>query len=129
MKPFKHREEVPGQDMATRAQLFCLANLTVLPVIGFFLLWRLYKANKDSAPKLAKIHMRQAFLFSIVAGILLIAVNALVILLGGFTSPATWVFLILYFTSCHAGLILFTVFGLVKAMGGDEYYYPLLKNR
>jgi len=52
--------------------------------------------------------------------------NGLILLLGGYDQPTTWVVLILYFTCCHSALILLGVLGLVKALAGQPYRYPLI---
>ena len=57
---------------------------------------------------------------------LLLVVNALILLLGGYDSPSTWVVLILYFSTCHTTLVILGVVGLAKAMAGKHYRYPLL---
>jgi hypothetical protein len=43
--------------------------------------------------------------------------------------PATWVVLILYFTCCHAALVLFGVLGLARAMAGQVFVYPLIGSK
>ncbi len=112
--------------VAVQAEVLYLANLLILPGIGFLgLLWLAYQhANSDSA--LTRCHLRQTIIASIWAGILLVIVAAMIIYLGGFHSPYTWMLLILYFISCHASLILFGILGLARAMAKQTYIYPLI---
>ena len=59
-------------------------------------------------------------------GALLIAVNVLIVLFGGYRAASTWVIALIYFTCCHAALVLFGIFGLARAMAGQPYRYPLI---
>jgi hypothetical protein len=53
-------------------------------------------------------------------------VNLGIVLLGGYRSPHTWMVLIIYFTTCHATLVLLGVLGLSRAMAGQPFRYPLI---
>lgn len=124
---FPDTEELqPGQTMAVYAELFFLLNLVFLPVIGFIILTILYLRYRDNAPDLARCHLRQTFNASIWAGIMLVLVNGLIILLGGYDSPSVWLIVILYLTSIHSVFIMFGTFGLTRAMNGKHYHYPLI---
>jgi len=63
---------------------------------------------------------------SLWAGGLLLLANASILLLGGYRSPNTWMVVIIYFTTCHATLVLLGVMGLAKAMAGQCYRYPVV---
>lgn len=119
-------EEQPGQTLAVYAELFFLLNLVFLPVLGFIILTILYLRYRDTAPALARCHLRQTFNASIWAGIMLVLVNGLIILLGGYDSPSVWLIVILYLTSIHSVFIMFGTFGLTRAMNGKHYHYPLI---
>ena len=58
--------------------------------------------------------------------VLLTVVTLMIVLLGGFRMPATWVLLIIYFICWHSAMILFGVRGLACAMAGKYYVYPLI---
>jgi len=119
----------PGQSLAVYAELFFLLNLVFLPVLGFIILTILYMRYRDTAPVLARCHLRQTFKASIWAGIMLVLVNGLIILLGGYDSPSVWLIVILYLTSIHSVFIMFGTFGLTRAMNGKHYHYPLIGKR
>ena len=51
---------------------------------------------------------------------------ALILLLGGFDSGYTWMLVVLYFTFIHSSLILMGVFGMVRALNGQHFTYPLI---
>jgi uncharacterized Tic20 family protein len=117
---------VPGQELAVAAEVLYLVNLLLLPGIAFVLLLVVYFRNIKSAPALAACHLRQTLSASLWAGGLLLVANGSILLLGGYHSPNTWMVVIIYFTTCHATLVLFGVMGLAKAMAGQYYRYPLV---
>ena len=115
-----------GQDLAVAAEVLFLANLMLAPGLAFLgLLWLWLKRRKD-APPLARCHIEQTFEASIWAGMLLVIANVAVIALGGFQSVWTWVVVILWFTCVHSTLILLGVWGLVKALSGKLFIYPVV---
>lgn len=115
--------------IAVQAESLYLINLLLLPVLGFIgLLW-LARHHAHDPSALTRCHLRQTIVASLWAGALLMAVTLLIVLLGGFHNPATWVVLILYFVCCHAVLILFGVLGLAHAMAKQIYVYPLIGSR
>jgi hypothetical protein len=115
-----------GGTLAVTAEALYLVNLLLVPGIAFVILLALYLRNNKTAPLLARCHLRQTIAASLWAGVLLVLVNGLILALGGYQAPATWVVLILYFTTCHASLVLLGVLGLAKAMAGQPYRYPLI---
>ncbi|MDO8892137.1 MAG: hypothetical protein Q8K43_08640 [Sulfurimicrobium sp.] len=116
----------PGQTLAVAAEALYIANLLVLPGLSFIILLKLYFKHRTSAPLLAICHLKQTVAASIWAGILLVAANLAILLLGGYTSANTWTVLIIYFTTCHSTLVLLGILGLAKAMAGQKYIFPLL---
>ncbi len=115
-----------GQTLATAAESLYLVNLLLVPGVAFALLLWMYCKHIGTAPALARCHLRQTVAGSVWAGVLLIAANGLILALGGYHAPGTWVILVLYFVSCHAALVLLGVLGLAKAMAGQPYRYPLI---
>jgi uncharacterized Tic20 family protein len=115
--------------IAVQAEALYLLNLLMVPGLAFIgLLW-LARHHAGSVNPLTRCHLRQTVVASLWAGLLLMAVTTLIVFLGGFQAPATWVVLILYFTCCHSTLVLFGVFGLARAMAGQPYVYPLIGSR
>ncbi len=115
--------------VAVQAEALYLLNLLLLPGLSFLALLWLAAKNRNSDSELTRCHLRQTVIASLWAGVLLVIVAALIVYLGGFTSPYTWMVLILYFISCHAALILFGVWGLARAMSKKTYVYPLIGSR
>lgn len=119
-------KEQPGTQLAIMAQALFLSNLLLLPGVCFLWLAYLYFKHRHSAPPLARCHLEQTFIASIIGGILLVIANLAILWLGGYQSAHTWVVLILYFTTVHSTLVLLGIVGLAKAMAGDEFRFPLI---
>ena len=115
-----------GAGLAIAAESLYLANLLLLPGVSFLILLYLALRADSDTPPLAKAHLDQALSASLWAGGLLVVVNALILLLGGYPGAHTWVLVILYFTVCHSTLVLLGVVGLSKAMAGQCWRYPLV---
>lgn len=115
--------------VAVQAESLYLLNLLLFPGLSFVLLLWLAHSHKNSASELTRCHLRQTIIASIWAGVLLLIVAGLIIALGGFSSPYTWIVLILYFLCCHSVLILFGVFGLARAMAKQTFVYPLIGSK
>lgn len=114
---------------AVQAEALYLINLLLMPGLAFVgLLW-LARRHTGSANQLTRCHMKQTIVASLWAGALLTVVSLAIVFLGGLHTPATWVLLILYFTCCHAVLVLFGVLGLARAMAGQVFIYPLIGSR
>lgn len=117
---------IAGQKTAVRAEVLYLVNLLLLPGLAFLGLLALWFAHRHAAPQLARCHLRQTLSASLWAGAILLLANGLILALGGYRQPATWVVVILYFTICHSTLVLFGILGLARAMAGKPYVYPLI---
>ena len=117
-----------GQDtrLAVTAQSLYLVNLLLLPGVAFFLLLGLYLRNRKSCSEFSRFHLSQALSASVWAGILLVAVNLMILFAGGYDGPWTWMIVILYFTTAHSTLIILGMIGLIKAMAGQSWPYPLI---
>jgi uncharacterized Tic20 family protein len=126
MPPSETDASVPGQALATAAEALYLINLLLLPGLAFLLLLWLYRRHARTAPPLARCHLRQTVSASLWAGVLLVAANLVIIGLGGYAAPYTWVVVVLYFTTAHATLVLLGTLALAKAMAGRAYRYPLV---
>ncbi|WP_226418917.1 hypothetical protein [Dechloromonas denitrificans] len=115
-----------GQTLAILAEALYLANLLVAPGIAFGVLWWLWRKNKDSAAPLARQHLKQTTFVSLYGGILIVALTAIFLAVGGLHWEWTWVVVILYFTCFHSTLVMFGMFGLAKAMAGQVWRFPLI---
>jgi uncharacterized Tic20 family protein len=118
--------KTPGQGLAVVAESLFLADLLLAPGICFAVLLWLWLKHKDSAPPLARQHLKQATFVSFCGGVLIVSISAIFIALGGLQWEWTWVLVIMYFTCIHSTLVMFGVFGLAKAMAGQTWRYPLI---
>lgn len=115
----------PGQGIAVMAESLYLANLLLLPGVCFLALLWLYFRHHRTSPALARCHLRQTVAASLWAGVILLCVNALILIGGGWQSAHVWMYVIIYFTAGHSTLILLGMMGLAKAMAGKQWRYPL----
>jgi len=123
---FGFSEEKAGQNLAVLAESLFLINLLLLPGLAFAGLFALWLKNKNSAPPLARQHLRQTTFVSLVGGFLIVTLSGLILALGGLDWAWTWVVLVLYFTCIHSTLVLFGMYGLIKAMSGQVWRFPLI---
>lgn len=116
-----------GRGAAVAAEALYLVNLLIAPGLGFaVLLWLWWRGRGTTRPPLAAAHLAQTLSGSIWAGVLLVIVNGLILVLGGYQGPHVWVVAIIYFTLFHSMLVMFGAFGLSKAMSGQCWRYPLV---
>lgn len=114
--------------LAVGAEALYLANLLVLPGIAFAVLAWLWWKHRHTGPDfaLARHHLTQTVVASLWAGFLLVGLNGLILVLGGFDSMWSWLAVILYFTFFHSTLVLCGMVGLSKAMAGKTFVFPLI---
>jgi len=115
-----------GKLLAIQAETLYLINLMLAPGLAFFLLLGLYWLNRNSADALDMNHLSQTVGVSITGGALIMLAIAIFLYTGGMESGYTLMTLVLYFTFIHSSLIFMGIMGLVKAMAGEHYVYPLI---
>lgn len=126
MPPSDAEPQVAGTALAVLVEALYLANLLLAPGVAFAVLAWLYMKHISSTAPLAQCHLRQTLSASLWAGVLLIVANAVILALGGYRAPYTWVIVVLYFVTCHSTLVLLGTLGLARAMAGKAYRYPLI---
>ena len=124
-----NQQAVPGFGLAVAAESLYLLNLLLLPGVGFVLLLLLYLKTARQAPPLAKAHLSQTLVASLWGGFLLLVINGLILLLGGYSAAYIWVIIILYFTLVHASFVLLGALGLARALSGQCWRYPVVGPR
>lgn len=80
------------------------------------------KLNKFDKNSLSDSHLKFAIKLNLLAGAALILVSVLMILLGGFDSGWTWVFVITYFVLVHTIFIVMAVWALIRAWAGNTVF-------
>ena len=103
---------------ASNAAMASLLNLTILPVVSFIALLLIYRKTEPDA--IDRYHASLGIKINIIAAAVLFLVSALMIILGGFNSPWTWVYVISYFTIVHTLFIVIALWALVRAWSGDK---------
>lgn len=112
--------------IAVRVQILYLLNLLIIPGIGFVMIYLLLKEHKGTTNTLTRSHVSQAFVASVVVGVLIVGFTLLMLTFGSTDDPYTWMWIILYFTCFHSTFILLGVLGMIKAMASETYRYPLM---
>jgi uncharacterized Tic20 family protein len=82
--------------------------------------------KKSNAPPLADNHLAQTVGVSMIGGVMIEGIIVLLFFFLGLNSAYTWTVVVLYFTLIHSSLILLGVIGLVKAMSGEHFVYPVI---
>lgn len=101
---------------ASNAALASLLNLTFLPGIAF--IWIILAINKMSPTSIGYYHAKIGIKLNLAAFVALGVVSLLMIILGGFDSAWTWVYVITYFTFVHTIFIVLAVWSLTRAWSG-----------
>jgi len=103
---------------AEKSALLSLLNLTALPLISFILLLFLYKNSKQNG--IDRYYAVLAIKTNLLAAVALLLVTTLMVILGGFDSAWTWVYVISYFVFVHALFILFATWTMVRSWTGKK---------
>jgi hypothetical protein len=104
---------------ASNAALMSLLNLTVFPIVGFVALLFMYMKTAESGA-IDCYYVVLGIKTNLIAGAALVVVTGLMILLGGFDSPWTWVYVVSYFVFVHALFILFATWALTRSWTGEK---------
>ena len=111
-------EQDPEVRLASNAAMASLLNLTFLPGIAF--VWILMKLRETSDEGIARYHLILGIKLNLAAAVALFVVSMLMILLGGFDSAWTWVYVITYFTFVHTVFIVIAVWAMVRSWTGQK---------
>ncbi|PCI52432.1 MAG: hypothetical protein COB45_12890 [Gammaproteobacteria bacterium] len=101
---------------ASNAALASILNLTFLPGIAF--IWLILAIKKMPPTSIGYYHVKLGIKLNLVAFVALAVVSALMIILGGWNSAWTWVYVITYFTFVHTTFIILAVWALTRAWSG-----------
>lgn len=112
--------------IAVAAECLYLINLLLLPGLAFLLLLLLYWITRRQATAFTLNHLQQTVFASLWGGTLIIVILALILLLGGIDGAYTWMIAVLYFTLVHSSFIIMGMVGLIKALAGQCWSYPVV---
>lgn len=103
---------------AASSALLSLLNLTFLPILAFIGLLFIY--NKTESDSIDRYYAVVGIKTNLMAAVALLLMTGLIIILGGFDSPWTWVYVISYFVFVHAMFILFATWTMVRSWTGEK---------
>lgn len=101
---------------ASNAALASILNLTFLPGIAF--IWLILAIKKIPPTSISYYHAKLGIKLNLIAFVALGVVSVLMVILGGFNSAWTWVYVITYFTFVHTTFIILAVWALTRAWSG-----------
>ena len=107
------KQQIKG---ASNAALASILNLTFLPGIAF--IWLMLAINKMPQNSISYYHAKLGIKLNLIAFVALGVVSLLMVILGGFNSAWTWVYVITYFTFVHTTFIILAVWALTRAWSG-----------
>ena len=109
------------------AESLYVANLLIIPFLGFMILGFIFLKRHGNAPPLAQSHLEQTISASIGIAVMFIAFAGIIMLLRmwGLEDVGVWIIVVIVFTIIHATMVLFGVLGLARAMAGKCWRYPV----
>lgn len=118
---------IDGQQLAILAESLYVANLLIIPFLGFIILGFVFLKKHGTAPPLAQSHLEQTIAASIGIAVMFIAFAGIIMLLRmwGLEAVGVWMIVVIVFTIIHATMVLFGVLGLARAMAGKCWRYPV----
>jgi len=122
-------ENLPENDSGTTVAMIAeglfFLNLFLLPVVSFVMLALLYLSQRRHESRLARNHLKQAFVAAGISTLLFLPI-LLIVLDSGFKSFALLIAVELYLVAVVTPFAIVAIFGLLKAMSQQEYRYPLI---
>jgi lysylphosphatidylglycerol synthetase-like protein (DUF2156 family) len=112
------QEQDPEVRLASHAAMASLLNLTFLPGIAF--VWIIMKLRETPDEGIARYHLILGIKLNLAAAVALFLVSMLMLLLGGFDSAWTWMYVITYFTFVHTVFIVIAVWAMVRSWTGQR---------
>jgi len=112
--------------LAIVAECLYLINLLFFPGLAFLVLSLVYFKNKQHPSAVVRCHLKQAFVASLWAGVMIVFVSLMIVFIGGLDEPGTWLVGVLYFLSIHAALVFMGAFGLSRAINNQHYHYHII---
>lgn len=119
-------EHDSGTTIAMIAEGLFFLNLFLLPGVSFVILLLLYYSQRNHESRLARNHLKQAFVAAGITTALFLITNLLILLFGGYQSVALLIAIEIYLVAVVTPFAIVAIFGLLKAMSQQEYRYPLI---
>lgn len=113
-------------NIAILAEALFLANLLLIPVIPFLILFYLYRKYSNQFETVAYNHLRQTLIASILAGIFIVIIAGVFYFFTSTSAAITWTIILTYLTCVHSLFVMLGIYGLSKAMVGQKVKFPLI---
>ncbi|MCU7799084.1 MAG: hypothetical protein KZQ70_02785 [gamma proteobacterium symbiont of Lucinoma myriamae] len=113
-------------NIAILAETLFLANLLLIPVIPFLVLWYLFRKYANKPHSIAYNHLRQTLIASVLAGVFIVIIVAIFYFFSSTSAAITWTIIITYLTCVHSVFVMLGIYGLSKAMVGQTVKFPLI---
>ncbi len=126
MSTEQQAENQQDTNIAILAEALFLANLLLIPLIPFLVLFYLFRKYAHKPESVAYNHLRQTFIASILAGIFIVLIAGFFYFFSSTSAAVTWTIIITYLTCVHSLFVMLGIYGLSKAMGGYRVKFPLI---
>jgi len=113
-------------NIAIVAEALFLANLLLIPVIPFLVLFYLFRKYAQKPGSVAYNHLRQTFIASILAGLFIVIIAGVFYFFSSTSAAITWTIILTYLTCVHSVFVMMGIYGLSKAMVGQKVKFPLI---
>lgn len=114
-----------GRSIAVIAESLYVVNLFI-PILMYIGLLVLNLFYRKSASQMVRVHLRQAVLMATISTAVFSALGLLILMFFNANSIAIVIILEAYFIIIVPLFIIPGLFGLVKAISGETYSYPIL---
>ncbi len=123
----QQQAKVPGQTTANIGEGLFLLNL-LLPVLPLLFLVLLNLKHRNTTNIFLRAHLKQPLIGAIISTSLFLLGSLFIILTGGYKSISIQLIIVLeaYTLVVVIPLLIPGLIGLIKAMSGDSYRYPLI---
>ena len=122
----RNEDNQKDSNIAILAEMLFLANLLLIPVVPFLVLFYLLRKHADRPDSIAYNHLRQTFIASIFAGVFIVIIAAIFYFFSSTSAAITWTVIITYLTCVHSVFVMLGIYGLAKAMAGQTVKFPLI---
>ena len=125
MSSATHTKTAEGRRSAIVGEGLYLLNL-LLPLLPMLLLSLLYLRHRNTQNNYLYLHLLQPLLAASISSTFFLLGNLYVLSANGYRSIEALVIFVIYFIAVVPLFLIPGLFGLIKAMAGDVYRYPLI---
>ena len=111
--------------IATTAEALYLLNL-LFPLLPWLVLLAFNARHRESDSFVVRAHLRQAVIAATITTSLFLVANLVVPLVGGYKSIGALILFEIYYIVVVPVSLIPGLFGLIRAMAGESYRFPLI---